>query len=84
MAGLIAAVTRVLDVYQLLMGWDGLVKEGSTPNIAILVAKEISQVVRDAVEDANKRKDGKGNSYRIELRSLDELLPDYVKEKLKK
>jgi len=75
---------RVLDVYQLLMGWDGLVKEGSNPSIGILVAKEVSQVVRDAVDEANKRKDGKGNSYRIELRSIDELLPDYVKAKLKK
>ena len=63
------------------MDWS---KKARNPSIAILVAKEISQVVRDAVEDANKRKDGKGNSYRIELRSIDELLPDYVKEKLKK
>lgn len=75
---------RVLDVYQLLMGWDGMVKEGATPDVAILVAKEFSQTVKDAVEEANKRKDTKGNPYRIEIRSIDELLPDYVKAKLKK
>jgi hypothetical protein len=75
---------RVLDVYQLLMGWDGLVREGASPNIAILVAKEISQPIKDAVDEANKRKDGKGNPYKMEARTIDELLPEYVKAKLKK
>ena len=36
-------------------------------------AKDISQVVKDAVEEANKRKDSKGKTYKIELRSIDEL-----------
>ena len=75
---------RVLDVYQLLMGWDGMVREGTDPDVGILVAQEFSQTVKDAAEVANTRKDAKGNSYRIELRTIDELLPDYVKAKLKK
>jgi hypothetical protein len=66
------------------MGWDGMVREGTDPDVGILVAQEFSETVKDAAEVANTRKDAKGNSYRIELRTTDELLPDYVKAKLKK
>jgi hypothetical protein len=64
------------------VGWDG---EGElNPDVAILVAKEFSQVVRDSIEGANSRKDSKNNNYKIESRAIDELLPAYVKAKLKK
>lgn len=66
---------RVLDLYQLLAGWDGLVKEGISPTNGILVVKEYPQNLQDAVDDAGKRNDAAGNPYAIELRKIDELVP---------
>lgn len=66
---------RVLDLYQLLSGWDGLVKEGIAPSHGILVVKEYNQQLQDAVSEANKRLDSAGNRYIIELRRTEELVP---------
>jgi hypothetical protein len=66
---------RVLDLYQLLAGWDGLVKEGIKPTNGILVVKDYPQNLQDAVDDAKQRKDSSGNPYVIELRKSDELVP---------
>jgi Histidine kinase-, DNA gyrase B-, and HSP90-like ATPase len=66
---------RLLDVYQLLMGWDGLVKEGIQPTIGILVCKDYSALISDAVNEANKRTDSAGQNYKIELRKIEELIP---------
>jgi hypothetical protein len=66
---------RVVDLYQLLAGWDGLVKEGIKPTIGVLVCKSYSQQLAEAVEAANGRSDGAGNRYQIELRRIDEVIP---------
>ncbi|YCN53409.1 hypothetical protein AB9M10_15550 [Rhodococcus erythropolis] len=66
---------RVLDLYQLIAGWDGLVKEGIKPTNGILVVKGYAQSLSDAVSEANLRKDSAGNSYAIEVRNIDELVP---------
>ncbi|MET3142819.1 UNVERIFIED_ORG: hypothetical protein ABIB13_002537 [Arthrobacter sp. UYEF2] len=66
---------RVLDLYQLLAGWDGLVKDGIVPSHGILVVKEYNQQLQDAVTEANKRLDSAGNPYLVELRRVDELVP---------
>jgi len=66
---------RLLDVYQLLMGWDGLVKEGILPSIGILVCKDYSAMLSEAVTEACKRTDSSGRPYQIELRKIDELIP---------
>ncbi|WP_229075030.1 ATP-binding protein [Actinoplanes sp. DH11] len=66
---------RVLDLYQLLAGWDGLVREGIQPTVGILVVKEYSQTLLDATTEANTRKDAKGVPYNIELRTIDALVP---------
>jgi hypothetical protein len=66
---------RVVDLYQLLAGWDGLVREGIQPTIGILVCKQYGQSLQDAVEDAKQLTDNAGNIYNIELRRIDELVP---------
>lgn len=66
---------RVVDLYQLLAGWDGLVREGVQPTIGILVVKDYSQTLQDAVAEANSRSDKNGSIYNIELRTIQELVP---------
>jgi hypothetical protein len=66
---------RILDVYQLLAGWDGLVKEGIHPTRGILVCKQFSQAVSEAATAAKSRKDAADNEYDIEVRLIDELVP---------
>lgn len=66
---------RIVDLYQLLAAWDGLVKEGINPTNGILVVKEYTQNLQDAVNDAKKRKDSAGNPYAIELRKIGDLVP---------
>lgn len=68
---------RVLDLYQLLAGWDGLVKENIQPTIGILVVKDYGQTLVDAVEEANQRQDKNGRPYKVELRRASELVPIY-------
>lgn len=70
-----AGAGRVLDLYQLLAGWDGLVKENIEPTIGILVCKEIPPSVQDAANEANQRSDSNGNPYRIEVKRIDEVVP---------
>jgi hypothetical protein len=66
---------RLLDMYQLIMGWDGLVKEGIHPTVGILVCKDYSQLLVESTEEANKRKDSAGSNYNIELKKIAELVP---------
>lgn len=67
---------RIVDLYQLLAGWDGLVKEGVHPSNGILVVKDYPQTLRDAVDAINSKRDAAGNKYSIELRTVKELVPD--------
>lgn len=63
-----------IDAYQLLMYWDGTVKdEGKSPTLARLVAKAIPDSVKNIIYDINKRKDSLGNNYRFEFKRIDEL-----------
>ncbi len=66
---------RVLNLYQLLAGWDGLVAEGINPAVGVLVCKDYSQKLSEAVEAANQRTDSAGNHYQIEVRRIDEVVP---------
>ncbi|MGA5537832.1 ATP-binding protein [Mycolicibacterium nivoides] len=66
---------RVVDLYQLVAAWDGLVKEGVKPTNGILVVKDYPQSLASAVEFANSRKDNSGDPYVIELRKIEELVP---------
>jgi hypothetical protein len=70
-----ARAGKVLDLYQLLMGWDGLVAEGINPTVGILVCESISPNLDSAAAAANQREDADGNSYKIELKRIDEVLP---------
>lgn len=66
---------RVVDLYQLIAGWDGLVKEGINPTLGVLVCPEYPATLSAAVSEANKRKDSAGNPYQIELRRIAEIVP---------
>ena len=66
---------RVVDLYQLLAEWDGLVKEGIYPTNGILVVKDYTQNLQDAVTEANSRRDSAENTYAIELRKISDLVP---------
>src|SRR5262249_31439468 len=70
-----AGAGRIVDLYQLLAGWDGLVEENISPSIAILVGKDIPAALQSAIAGANQRKDAAGNSYAVEAKRIDELVP---------
>lgn len=62
-----------LDVYQLLMYWDGVVvDEEKSPSLARLVAKEAPDSVGNMIDKLNQRKDALGKPYRFEFRKIDE------------
>ncbi|BBB33203.1 hypothetical protein TTHT_1731 [Thermotomaculum hydrothermale] len=69
-----AGTAAPLDAYQLLMYWDGVVKdEGKSPKVARLVAKEIPRSVENIIVEINKRKDSLGNNYQLEGKTIEEL-----------
>jgi len=68
---------RVVDLYQLLAGWDGLVKDGVNPTLGVLVCADYSQQLQDAVAAANARSDSDGHAYNIELRRISEVVPQH-------
>ncbi len=69
-----AKTATPIDVYQLLMYWDGVVKdENKSPICGILVANKIPGSVRNIISDANKRNDALGNAYYIESKTLEDL-----------
>jgi hypothetical protein len=70
-----AGAGKLLDLYQLLMGWDGLVSEGINPTVGILVCDSVSPNLETGAAAANLRQDAVGNSYKIELKRIDEVLP---------
>lgn len=72
-----------LDVYQLLMYWDGIVKdEKQSPEVGRLVALEIPSSVKNVVEELNKRVDGNGINYKLEVKTLHQMgLEDEIKGK---
>lgn len=69
-----AGTAAPIDAYQLLMYWDGVVKdEGKSPKLGRLVAKEIPDSVKNIINEINKRKDGLGNKYCLELKTVTEM-----------
>ena len=67
---------RVLDVYQLLMAWDGLVEQSVEPTTGIYVCADYTPVVSEAIDAANKRVDNAGKPYNLEVRRISEMIPD--------
>lgn len=60
-----------LDAYQLLMYWDGIVKdEGRSPALGRLIAKRVPSTIRNILSDMNGRKDSLGNKYNLEWKEL--------------
>lgn len=65
------------DVYQLVMYWDGRVKDGTPPKLGRLVgAAEPPTSVKEMIEYWNTRKDANGSRYHFELKTSNELLGD--------
>lgn len=64
---------RPLDVYQLVMYWDGFVKDGNTPSLGRIVAKRIPSGVEKIISSLNTMKDANGNVYYFEGKTIEEL-----------
>lgn len=60
-----------LDVYQLLMYWDGVVAdESKSPELGRLVAKEAPNSVKNIIENLNTRKDAHNHPYNFEFKKI--------------
>lgn len=69
-----AGTASPLDAYQLLMYWDGVVKdENKSPKLGRLVAKDIPDPVKNIITEINKRKDNLENQYVLETKTIEEL-----------
>jgi len=69
-----AGTAAPLDAYQLLMYWDGVVKdENKSPKVGRLVAKSIPDSVKNIIIEINKRTDLSGNKYNFETKTIEEL-----------
>lgn len=67
-------VANPISVYQLLMYWDGVVKdENKSPSMAILVALEIPEKIKLMMKDINNRVDAMGNPYFLVASTTEEL-----------
>jgi hypothetical protein len=62
-----------LDVYQLLMYWDGYVFDngGNPPKSGVLVGKDAPDSVNNMIRIINENEDFSGNNYKIEFKKLD-------------
>jgi len=65
------------DVYQLVMYWDGRVKDGAPPKLGRLVGvSEPPTSVKEMIDYWNTRRDANDNPYHLELKASQELLGD--------
>lgn len=65
------------DVYQLVMYWDGRVKDGVPPKLGRLVGvSDPPTSVKEMIAYWNKRKDANGSPYRLEAKTSNALLGD--------
>lgn len=69
---------KALDVYQLLMQWDGAVEDGVEVHRAWLVADSFSEGIGAVVQSLNTRTDATGKPYKIELRKWSDWISDRV------
>jgi hypothetical protein len=64
-----------LDVYQLIMYWDGKVKAGESPEQAFLVASDCPTSVKIMIDYWNTRKDASNSLYKLIFKKIDDLMP---------
>ncbi len=69
-----SGTARPIDVYQLVMYWDGRVKDGVRPRLGRLVCKEANDHILNLINYWNSRKDAGGSNYNLEFRKIDELV----------
>ena len=68
--------TKLLDLYQLRMYWDGCVYDNIQPTLGILLASRHTSAVEDGIEYLNSMKDANGKNYKFKLRTWnDEGIP---------
>lgn len=65
---------RPLDVYQLLMYWDGKVKAGVTPSYGILIARGASNAVENMMKYINDQTDANGDNYDLRFKEIGDIL----------
>lgn len=70
-------ITSPLDVYQLMMYWDGLVMDNIKVDEGILISAKHPESVKALVENKNQSKDSKGNQYNFVLKTWKEEDIDY-------
>lgn len=64
---------KILDLYQLLMYWDGVVDDiGESPEWATLIAEEFSDYLHEAKEHLETLTDENGNHYSLEFQDYDQ------------
>jgi len=61
--------TTPLNVYQLMLYWDGLVYDGIQPTEAVLIGAKHPDSVHKIVEQINKRLDANGKKYNFVVRT---------------
>ena len=62
--------SKLLNIYQLLMYWDGYVYDkDKSPSKAILIASDHQDWAQDVVNEINLQTDSKGMNYNIELKT---------------
>ena len=61
--------TRVLDLYQLVMYWDGCVFDGIQPTEAVLLASNHTNAVRAVLEFLNGMRDNNDRNYNFSLKT---------------
>jgi len=69
-----AGIARPIDVYQLVMYWDGRVEEGVRPRLGKLVARDANQHILNLITYWNSRKDKGGVNYKLEFKKTEDLL----------
>lgn len=62
------------DVYQLVMYWDGRVKDGTRPKEGFLIAEKAPTSVKEMIDYWNKRKDAGGTKYNLTFQKIERLL----------
>lgn len=64
-----------LNVYQLIMYWDGKVLSGQSPHTGFLVGTDCPTSVRSMIEYWRQRQDAEGNHYNIHFKTIEQLMP---------
>jgi len=69
-----SGTARALDVYQLVMYWDGRVEEGVRPRLGRLVCRQANENILKLILYWNNRKDKGGHNYKLEFKKIEELI----------